>query len=529
MSSLRKRGRQWYYRFVDADGVRHERKGCPDRRETEGMAAAAEAESSKIKAGLIDPKALAYRSHEAKPLAEHLDDFRAYLLGKGATAKHAALTGNRVARLIGLARARRVSDLAPSRIQAALRTIRDGGLSLRSLHHHVRAVKAFSRWLWRDGRAREDGLAHISPQNADPDRRYERRALTNEEAARLIQAAERGPVVMKLNGPDRAALYRLALGTGFRAAELKSLTPESFALDDDPPMVTVRAGYSKRRREDAQPIRADLAAALRPWLASKPPRRPVFGGMTDHTALMIRKDLAAAGVPYKDASDRVADFHALRHSYITALVKSTAPVKVVQTLARHSTPVLTLGVYAHIGIHDQTAALDALPNLTGPAPEPMAATGTDGNHIGNLRAPHLPHGGDGSGRIGSDAGGIEHANTRPDVPSMMVRNPVRDEALAASVRSPSGTAGTEGEGFEPPGPLRALRFSRPPQSTTLPPLRGMRSGMGNRSARRYWPTSSMISSETKIGTSTVTATAMASLGRESTSTTSPSCLMRSLA
>src|SRR5262249_35730995 len=42
----------------------------------------------------------------------------------------------------------------------------------------------------------------------------------------------------------------------------------------------------------------------------------------------------------------------------------------------------------------------------------------------------------------------------------------------------------------------------------------------------YWPTSSMISSATKIGTSTVTATAMASLGLESTSTISPSCRIR---
>ena len=41
MASLRKRGKVWYYRFVDADGASHERKGCPDRRETEGMAAAA--------------------------------------------------------------------------------------------------------------------------------------------------------------------------------------------------------------------------------------------------------------------------------------------------------------------------------------------------------------------------------------------------------------------------------------------------------------------------------------------------------
>ena len=56
--------------------------------------------------------------------------------------------------------------------------------------------------------------------------------------------------------------------------------------------------------------------------------------------------------------------HSLRHSYITALAKSNAPVKIVQSLARHSTPVLTLGVYTHLGLYDQTPALDALPDLT---------------------------------------------------------------------------------------------------------------------------------------------------------------------
>jgi integrase len=255
MASLRKRGRTWYYRFVDSDGVRHERKGCPDRRETEAMAAAAELEASKIKAGLIDPKALGFRDHEARKLADHLTDFHAYLIGKGATPNHANLTRNRVARLHNLARARRVSDLSPSRIQSALKTIRDEGLSLRSVHHHVRAVKGFSRWLWRDGRAREVALAHLTSQNPDADRRHERRALTPDELARVFQAAERGPVVLKTTGPDRAALYRVAAGTGFRANELRSLTPESFDLAAVDPTVTVKAAYSKRRRDDVQPIR----------------------------------------------------------------------------------------------------------------------------------------------------------------------------------------------------------------------------------------------------------------------------------
>ena len=35
------------------------------------------------------------------------------------------------------------------------------------------------------------------------------------------------------------------------------------------------------------------------------------------TSRMMQKDLEAAGVAYKDASRRYADFHALRHMHIT--------------------------------------------------------------------------------------------------------------------------------------------------------------------------------------------------------------------
>jgi hypothetical protein len=40
MASFRKRGKVWFYRFIDASGVQVERKGATDRRVTEGLAAA---------------------------------------------------------------------------------------------------------------------------------------------------------------------------------------------------------------------------------------------------------------------------------------------------------------------------------------------------------------------------------------------------------------------------------------------------------------------------------------------------------
>ena len=46
------------------------------------------------------------------------------------------------------------------------------------------------------------------------------------------------------------------------------------------------------------------------------------------------------------------DFHALRHTYITNVVNSPASVKVMQELARHSDPKLTIGRYAHTRLSD---------------------------------------------------------------------------------------------------------------------------------------------------------------------------------
>ncbi len=306
---------------------------------------------------------------------------------------------------------RKISDLVPSRVQAALTAIREGddkspGVSLQSIKHYTRVVKAFSRWLWRDGRAKEDSIAHLRCPDPAPDRRHKRRALLADELARLVRAAATGPVVLKTTGADRAALYLVASGTGFRANECRSLVPESFDLVSDPPTITVSAGYSKRRRDDRQPIRPELAAALRPWLASKAPGEPVFGELTKHTNLLIQPDLKAAGIDY-ERPEGFADFHALRHSFISALAMSSAPVKVVQSLARHSTPVLTLNTYSHVQLLDQTSALAALPDPTRPAPtrEALAATGTHGRTHRKTFAPHLIHSTDVGGRtetVGGD-------------------------------------------------------------------------------------------------------------------------------
>jgi integrase len=177
---------------------------------------------------------------------------------------------------------------------------------------------------------------------------------------------------------------RLAMGTGFRRDELRSLQPESFRLDSRPPTVTVTRAYAKDGRHAEQPISETLATALRPYLATKPFGRPVFATLPPtRTAAMLRHDLAA-GIEY-DTPSEVCGFHSLRGIYISNLVAS---VKTCQVLARHSTPSLKIGVYARASVHDLTGAVESLPDLNnGPAPKRADVRGAGSGRNGRWQCP----------------------------------------------------------------------------------------------------------------------------------------------
>ncbi len=132
--------------------------------------------------------------------------------------------------------------------------------------------------------------------------------------------------------------------------------------------MTVEAAYSKRRRRDVLPLKPDLAVLLGDYLKGRPAGSPVWPGTwVERAARMVRENLAGAGIPYKDASGRFFDFHALRHQFISKLAMSGVSVKATQTLARHSTVTLTMDRYAHAGLKDTAEALERLPGRPGNA------------------------------------------------------------------------------------------------------------------------------------------------------------------
>lgn len=353
------KSRYWYGQYRDGEGKLLRVKLAPDKREAERLMAEHVAQAERGRLGLVSR----YAPQQKRPLSEHLEEYGAFLRAKDRTRKHVGETVAKCRAVLDGCGFRSVADLSASRVQGWLASLRERGLSASTANHYLRAIKSFATWLVRDGRTGENPLAYLGALNTKADRRHERRALSDDEARRLVAAAERGAPVLGVSGPLRALAYRLALATGLRRNEIKSLTWESLDLDSPQPTVTVEAAYSKHRRRDALPLRPDMAAALRQWRAERP-GEPVFR-LPGKTAKMLRHDLSAAGIPYRDSAGRVADFHCLRTTFVTNLVRGGVHVRVAQKLARHSTVTLTMDTYARPEVLDDRAALDVLPALGG--------------------------------------------------------------------------------------------------------------------------------------------------------------------
>jgi activator of HSP90 ATPase len=77
---------------------------------------------------------------------------------------------------------------------------------------------------------------------------------------------------------------------------------------------------------------------------------------------MLQVDLAVAKIPY-ETEEGFLDFHALRATFITSLVRAGVHPKIVQTLARHSQIELTMQAYTKLTSKETASALDALPKV----------------------------------------------------------------------------------------------------------------------------------------------------------------------
>jgi integrase len=399
---VRANSRKWWGRYKAHDGSEKRVPLAADKGAAQAMLNDLVRKVERRSAGLEDP----FEKHHQMPLKTHLDNFKSQLEHKGATKDYVNTTHQRVEDIIVTCKFERISHISASRVLEHLAGLREAGRSVASSNHYLQAIKMFTRWLLRDRRTNDDRLAHLSKMNVELDRRRIRRPLSMDEFGRILQAAEAGLTIQHITGPDRAVLYVVGAYTGYRRNEIGSVTRRSFDFDSETPTLTVAAGYSKHRRQDVIPLRADFAERIRTWLESKAklrPDQPLFNITDKKTAEMIQKDMAAARKAWlKEATDErevavrekssfllhvdqngfIVDFHALRKTFITNLTRSGVAPKTAQLLARHSDINLTMNTYTMLGVHDQATAVEALPPIPMSVPQSQSvqaiATGTEG-------------------------------------------------------------------------------------------------------------------------------------------------------
>ena len=383
---------RWWGRFRDAQGVERRISLSANRKIAERKLKDLTDKVALEKSGLITPA-----EKEAKrPIREHLDDFKKHHAACENSEQYVKEIVTKVKAFVAFRGWRRATQINESDVEAFLYDLRKvRRRSIQTSNNYLRAIKNFTRWMVRNKRLPSNPLEGLSMLNTRTDRRHDRRPLDENEFALLLDAAETGPPAVGLLGRDRAMLYLLAGWTGFRRGELGSLTLRSFDLESTTPSVTVEASYSKRRRKDTQRLHGGIVDRFVVWIEKRNPKSddeilfPISKktcGTDRKTSDMIKFDLAAARrfwidaaederekslrkqsdfLMYKNRDGLFADFHGLRHTFISNLGKAGVAPKTAQILARHSDLSLTMNVYTHVRQEEEMNAINALPDVPG--------------------------------------------------------------------------------------------------------------------------------------------------------------------
>jgi len=274
-------------------------------------------------------------------LSDHLESFIESLKVKRCTEKHLLNVENKIKRVCEDCKFDVISDLDASRFTAHINSL---SIAVKTKLDYIAVFKQFAKWLNDNGILTKNNFKLIkNPKVLKSDQVHPRRALTSNEVARLISAAQRGETWRGISGAERALIYRLSVESGLRYNEVKTLKVLDFDFENN--TVEVRDANEKARRGDILQLKESTAKEIKQFLSNKTPQATAF--TLKKGFLMIRRDLKAAKIDY-EVDGRFADWHSLRHTTASLLIESGANPKTVQRIMRHSTADLTLSKYTHL-------------------------------------------------------------------------------------------------------------------------------------------------------------------------------------
>ena len=320
----------------------------------------------------------------SKGLTRHLEEFIKFQTGQALKGKlqtkQIKLLNARLSRLIAECSFEFLSDISGNKLDSWLTDkYSTNTLSAKSCNHYLQAMKQFCRWLCDNNRMHDNPIATLKPIRLNSTNTEQRRALTEEEIRKLLNTTEQSlKVHHRLTGLERAIIYRIALETGLRHNEIRTLKRSDFDLNNM--TVTVRDINSKNGKSDTIPLKAGLTQKLQAYFSENPalPQADAITNMQARTGFaMVKKDMQEAGIEYLTDLGK-ADFHGLRHTFCSMLARSGVQPQIAQKLMRHSDVNLTMKHYTHILLDDKKTAIDSLPDIISePQIIQIVSNGTD--------------------------------------------------------------------------------------------------------------------------------------------------------
>ena len=461
--------RTYTAKYRDGSGIVKEvATGCRDESAARSILGKLERRAVLVKGEVLTAAEDAIIDHQGTPLADHIDAYLLKLEAEGASPAHRANVRRALHRLAADCQFKRLGNLARESLERWLVSQEKAGMGARTRNTYRAAAVAFCNWCIETGRLLSNPVGNVAKADEAADPRRQRRALTEAELIRLLDVARRRPLLDRLTvyrgkrkgetyaklrpevqsrlerlGRERTLIYKTLVLTGLRKGELASITVGQVVLDADMPYLILNAADEKNREGSTIPLRADLAADLRRWLADKatasqdaaqcvpavrfdskhqkrgkhnqgdstvsegqsclpltrlPADMPLFT-VPDKLVRILDRDLVAAGIARRveaspgkrkidkrDERGRTVDVHALRHTFGTLLSKGGVSPRTAQAAMRHSNVNLTMNTYTDPKLLDVAGAMDALPALPlmgreATEPAALSATGTDNSAV----------------------------------------------------------------------------------------------------------------------------------------------------